>query len=104
MFCFPQNIYILASILGNLVSSSRTMHGLPARREAEKASSLVVSNSSASESPRVFIYLFKRFIQETQRGRDLGRGRSRLPARSSIWDQIPGPRDHNLSRRQTLNQ
>ena len=47
-----------------------------------------------------FIYLFMR---DTERGRDTGRGRSRPPMRSLIWDLIPGPRDHALSQRQTLN-
>ena len=28
---------------------------------------------------------------ETQRGRDIGRGRSRLPTSSPMWDSIPGP-------------
>ena len=39
----------------------------------------------------------------TERGRDIGRGRSRLPAGSLVQGSIPGPRDHDLSRRQTLN-
>ena len=33
----------------------------------------------------------------------MGRGRSRFPAGSLMRDSIPGPRDHNLSRRQKLN-
>ena len=36
-------------------------------------------------------------MRDTERGRDIGRERSRLP------DSIPGPRDHNLSQRQILN-
>ena len=40
---------------------------------------------------------------ERERGRDTGRGRSRLHAGSVMWDSIPGPWDHALSRRQTLN-
>ena len=54
------------------------------------------------------LLLFLRFyllIHERHRewGRDTGRGRSRFPGRSLIQDWIPGPRDHDLSRRQTLN-
>ena len=51
-----------------------------------------------------FIYLFMR-VTERERGGDIGRGRSRLPARSSMWDLIPDPRfqNHTLSQRQTLN-
>ena len=40
--------------------------------------------------------------RETERGRDAGRGRSRLRAGSPTRDWIPGPRDH-LSQTQTLN-
>ena len=47
-----------------------------------------------------FIYLFMR---DTERGRDTGIGRSRLPTRRLMWDSIPGPRYHDLSQRQTLN-
>ena len=36
-------------------------------------------------------------MRDTERGRDIGRGRSRLCAGS------PGPWDHNLTRRQMLN-
>ena len=41
---------------------------------------------------------------ETQRkrGRDIGRGRSRLPSGSPVWDSILGPQDHNLSQNQML--
>ena len=54
----------------------------------------------------LFIYFLKDFIHllwETQRGRDTGRGRSRLPAGSPMWDSIPGLQDHDLSGRQMLN-
>ena len=40
---------------------------------------------------------------ERERGRDTGRGRSRLHAGSLMWDSIPGPRGHVLGWRQTLN-
>ena len=43
---------------------------------------------------------YERYIE---RGREIGRGRSRLPTGSPMRDSIPGPQDHALSRRQTLN-
>ena len=45
------------------------------------------------------------FIHETHtmRGRDIGRGKNRLPLGSLMPDSIPGPWDHNLSQRQMLN-
>ena len=48
---------------------------------------------------------FYLFIHErhTQRGRDISRGRSRLPEGSPMWDSIPGLQDHALGRRQVLN-
>ena len=43
--------------------------------------------------------IFYLFIHEihTERGRDTGRGRSRLPVGSPVQDSIPGPRGHTLS-------
>ena len=35
-----------------------------------------------------FIYSFMR---HTERDRDIGRGRSRLPVGSPMWDSVPGP-------------
>ena len=46
---------------------------------------------------------FHLFMRDTERGRDGGRGRSRLPAGSPKRDSIPGPRDQALSQRQTLS-
>ena len=43
-------------------------------------------------------------MKEREKGRDVGRGRSTLQAGSPMWDSIPGPQDHDLSRRQMLNQ
>ena len=53
----------------------------------------------------LFFLRFCLFIHEryAERGRDLGRGRSRLPVGSLMCDSIPGPRDHDLSQKQTLN-
>ena len=42
-------------------------------------------------------------MRDTERGRDGGRGRSRLHAGSPMWDWIPGPRGRALSTRHTLN-
>ena len=36
-------------------------------------------------------------MRDTERGRDIGRGRSRLLTVSPMWDSIPGPWDHALS-------
>ena len=54
---------------------------------------------------KTFFFFKILFIHEryTQRGRDIGRGRSGFPAGSLMQDSIPGPRDHDLSWRQTLN-
>ena len=41
--------------------------------------------------------------RERERGRDTGRGRSRLPAGSPTWDSIPGLQDHTLGQRQAPN-
>ena len=57
----------------------------------------------------LFFNYFKDFIylliheRHTERGRDVGRGRRRLPARSLMQDLIPGPQNHDLSQRQMLN-
>ena len=48
----------------------------------------------------IFIYLF---MIERQRGRDTGRGRSRLHSGSPMWDSILGLQDHTLGQRQVLN-
>ena len=42
-----------------------------------------------------FIYLFIHG-RHRDRGRDIGRGRSRLHAGSLMWDSIPGLQDHTL--------
>ena len=40
---------------------------------------------------------------ERDRDRDIGRGRSRLFARSPMQDLIPGTWDHNLGQRETYS-
>ena len=62
-------------------------------------------NDSGVENGSVylFIYLFLKILfiysRQTQkeRGRDIGRGRSRLPKGSPMWDSIPGLWGHSLS-------
>ena len=49
---------------------------------------------------KYFIYLFMR---DTERGRDTGKGRSRLLAGSPKQDSTLGLQDHALGRRQMLN-
>ena len=51
---------------------------------------------------KIFIYLFMRDT-ERERGRDTGRGRSRLHAGSLMWDSNPGLQDHALGQRQVPN-
>ena len=53
-----------------------------------------------------FCFLKKRFylfMRDTDRGRDPGRGRSRLHAGSPARDSIPEPGGHALGRRQMLH-
>ena len=57
---------------------------------------------SASMNRWELFNFFKDFIYH-ERGRDIGRGRSRLHAGSLMWDSILGLEDHTLSRRQRLN-
>ena len=52
---------------------------------------------------RKFFSLFYLFMRDTQSVRDMDRGRSRLPVEILMWDSVPGPWDHDLSRRQMLN-
>ena len=49
---------------------------------------------------RFYLFIYER---HTEKDRDISRGRSRLPEGSLMQDSIPGPRDHDLSQRQTLN-
>ena len=52
-----------------------------------------------------FFLRFYLFIHERHRekGRDIGRGRSRLPVGSLMQDLIPERGDHDLGQRQSLN-
>ena len=56
-------------------------------------------------TPPNWFFLKILFIYERHResGRHIDRGRSKLPEGSPMWDLIPGPSDHDLSQRQTLN-
>ena len=42
-------------------------------------------------------------MEVRERGRDIDRGRSRLPDRSPMCNSIPGPQNHDLSQRQMFN-
>ena len=52
-------------------------------------------------SPPKILFIYSE--RHTERGKDTGRGRSRVPAGNPVWDPIPGPWGHTLSRRQMLN-
>ena len=41
--------------------------------------------------------IFYLFMRVTDREAETGRGRSRLHARSPVWDSTPGPQVHDLS-------
>ena len=64
---------------------------------------MTTERSLSLESLRVPLQVFYLFMRDTERGRDIGRGRSRLPVGSPMQDSIPGPWDHDLSQRQILN-
>ena len=77
--------------------TERALNGLNSNNWGTKISSI---------SP-ILLFL-KRFCllickRHTERGRDTGRGRSRLHAGSPTWDSIPEPWDGDLSQRQTLS-
>ena len=63
------------------------------------------STCSILQSHSFFFLRFYLFIHEKQRerGRDTGRGRSRLHVGSPMWYSIPGFQDHALGQRQALN-
>ena len=42
-------------------------------------------------------------MRNRERGRDIGRGISRISMGSLMWDLNPGPQDDDLSQRQRLN-
>ena len=50
---------------------------------------------------KYFIYLIHE--RHREKGRDTGRGRSRLHAGSPMWDSNPGTQDHTLDQREALN-
>ena len=62
---------------------------------------MVILNS-APPNPQFTLLFFKDFIYlfmketERERGRDTGRGRSRLHAGSPMWDSILGLQDYTL--------
>ena len=90
------------------MSSTQWLH-IPEFSKVPTCSNLNFLDVLYHESSSVFLSFFKKrfylFIHDRhiERGRDIGRERSRLPAWSLMWDSIPGLWDHNLSWRQTLN-
>ena len=47
-------------------------------------------------SLQYFFFFLRLYLFTIERGRDLGRGRSRFHAGSPTWDLIPGLQDHTL--------
>ena len=71
-----------------------------------KSDSGDINSFTSSFNSKMCLFFFKDlFILERHRdrGRDIGKGRSRLPVGNGMRDLIPGPQDHALSQRQTLN-
>ena len=65
-------------------------------------------DSTLIDSMQFYLILFLKnviylFMGDTERGRDISRGRSRLPAGSLMQDSLPGPQDHDLSLTHMLN-
>ena len=60
---------------------------------------------SSAQFQLLFLKIFYLFIhyRHTERGRDIGRRRSRLPEETPMWNSIPGLWDHDASQRQMLN-
>ena len=73
---------------------AKSSASFPRRHQPKSA----LSKSVVKVSKNIFIYLFFKdftylFMTDTQRerGRDTGRGRSRLHVGTLMWDSIPGP-------------
>ena len=90
-----------------IMSPSATLHILPIYPSSLLSSHLEYPCHRGREFfKRIlnFVCLFVcLYMRDIERGRDIGRGRSRLPAGSLVLKLIPGPQDHDLSQRQTLN-
>ena len=72
--------------------------GFAAKRRGRSGCLNVVLFHLLRKEAFFFFLRFYLFIHErhTHRGRDTGRGRSRLHAGSPMWDLIPGLQDHAL--------
>ena len=70
----------------------------------------LVLSFTPSLSNKIFIFVKKKkkkfiylLMRDTEKGRDTGRGRSRLPAVRLTRNWIPGPWNQALNQRQMLN-
>ena len=79
--------------------------GSPGSRPGPKAGAKPLRHPGIPSKIFKYFFNFYLFMKDTEREREAetGRGRSRLHAGSLMWDLIPGPRDHDLRSRQTLN-
>ena len=87
------------AMMGGWVGTSDITSYFHRKPASNKIKHLVFANADIMVSG-IFFSSVHLFIHEKhrERGRDIGRGKSRLPAGSLMWD----PRDHNLSQRQML--
>ena len=76
----------------------------------EETTMLTVYSLRAETNIHAALHIFKSFYlfiherhKHRERGRDTGRGRSRLHTGSPKLDSIPGLQDHTLGQRQELN-
>ena len=99
------NIHEEASSLGRL--PRRVLRFLSTQRFYDYTEAGMRQVLTKSWIRRCLLSIFLRFylfMRDRERGRDIGRERSRLaPRRESMQDSIPGPWNQDLSWRQTLN-
>ena len=105
--CFPMGSYVHGMACSLLLGSVNIISHLFNEASLDLLAKQCLNNNNTCISP--YFYFFKKdfiylFIRDTQREAEIqAEGEAGSLQRSLMWDQIPGPRDHNLSWRQTHN-